>query len=401
MIDLRPRPWSRRGPRITEPHQTQSSLRLWFLLTVFALFPLSARTQTQPSDATIQNVAAHNVTVEAVPAPDVPAEVTAAPDVSSDDKPIPVLTGGSGFFSDVKGGQAQIFPVVSPVLLVPIGENLLIESRAKIQDLYLQAPDGSYHRNTVTYFDYLQLDYIVNRYVTVTAGRFLTPFGIYNERLFPFWIRDLQNTPLIFPIGTGSSIGGMLRGGFSLRPAANFNYAVYYSANSTNSVLLARRSTGARLGVFLARPRIEIGGSYEQLLQQDRSHMVGVHFGWQPNRLPLNLRSEFARSGTFGSGYWLEGAYRLSQIPHGRHFELVGRSQQYLAGKLPPAAAARLGFPVEDMKEGDFGVNYYVRDGMKVESSYGRQFAQNNSANIWCTGFSYRFVLPATPWRIR
>ncbi len=46
--------------------------------------------------------------------------------------------------------------------------------------------------------DYAQVDYIANPYLTVTMGRFLTPFGIFNERLYPIWIRSLQQDPLIF-----------------------------------------------------------------------------------------------------------------------------------------------------------------------------------------------------------
>jgi hypothetical protein len=64
--------------------------------------------------------------------------------------------------------------------------------------------------------DYLQLDYIVDSHVTVSVGRFLTPFGIFNERLYPVWIRDLQSDPLILPISTGPSgagTGAMVRGG--------------------------------------------------------------------------------------------------------------------------------------------------------------------------------------------
>ena len=48
--------------------------------------------------------------------------------------------------------------------------------------------------------DYLQADYIANRYVTITAGRFLTPFGIYNERLYPIWIRDLHRSAVDLPV---------------------------------------------------------------------------------------------------------------------------------------------------------------------------------------------------------
>ena len=45
-------------------------------------------------------------------------------------------------------------------------------------------------------------------FVTVTVGRFLTPFGIFNERLYPVWIRFLQPDPLILPIRTAPTAAG-------------------------------------------------------------------------------------------------------------------------------------------------------------------------------------------------
>jgi hypothetical protein len=75
--------------------------------------------------------------------------------------------------------------------------------------------------------NYLQADYIADPYLTMTVGRFLTPSGIYNERLYPIWIRDLHQVPLIFPLESGSSDGVMLCGGFPLASWANLNYATY------------------------------------------------------------------------------------------------------------------------------------------------------------------------------
>jgi hypothetical protein len=82
--------------------------------------------------------------------------------------------------------------------------------------------------------DYTQLDFIANPYVTVTVGRFLTPFNIFDERLYPVWIRDLQTDPLILPIGIGPSnvsTGAMLRGDVKVHPQFGINYAVYFSAH--------------------------------------------------------------------------------------------------------------------------------------------------------------------------
>jgi hypothetical protein len=316
-------------------------------------------------------------------------------------KPIPVLTGGAAFLSNVTNGQPQLLTVASPVLLAPLGDNFLIESRGKLQEVFQKSDSAGWYRSASTEgLDYLQVDYIASPYVTISAGRFLTPFGMFNERMLPFWIRCLQNTPLIFPIGTGSGDGAMVRGGIP-SGKANINYAVYFSALSTNPVLKSNRTAGGRVGFFLPRSRLEVGASFQQLLQQDRSRSVGFHFAWQPNSLPMNLRSEYAWSALQGSGFWMESDYRLSQIPHGRKFEVVTRAQQFLAGKLPYLTARNEGLPNSNTFQMDFGLNYYFRDGVKATTSYGRQFTLPQDSNIWTAGISYRFVVPMGPKDVR
>ena len=176
------------------------------------------------------------------------------------ERPVPILTGNAGFFTNVNGGETELVPSITPVLLVPLGDRWLVESRAEFKGEFERDwGTGPYGGKVEQEIDYLQLDYIANRYLTVTAGRFLTPFGIYNERLYPIWIRSLQPTPLIFPLGTGSSDGVMLRGGFSLNPKVNLNYATYFSTLSTMNKFESDRLAGGRVGFFLPGPRIEAG----------------------------------------------------------------------------------------------------------------------------------------------
>jgi len=49
------------------------------------------------------------------------------------EKPVPILSGGAGYFTNVTGGQAQLNPKTSPVLLIPIGDRWLIESRREFE----------------------------------------------------------------------------------------------------------------------------------------------------------------------------------------------------------------------------------------------------------------------------
>lgn len=314
------------------------------------------------------------------------------------DKPVPILTGNAGFFTNVEAGKTEIVSEVNPVVLVPLGDHWLIEARGEFEGEFARKNgDGPFGGQVGKELAYLQADYIVNPFVTVTVGRFLTPFGIYNERLYPIWIRSLQPTPLIFPIATGSSDGLMLRGGFSLNSKVNLNYATYFSTLSTNHVLDSDRTAGGRAGLFFPGPRIEVGASWQKLLQEGRNNAFGFHFAWQPTALPLNLRSEYARS-NLGSGYWIEGAYRLSQVPVWNKFmrraEVVGRAQQLFAGQIEEDDAEEYGIPDVDTQQADFGLNYYLHDGIKATASYGRQFSSDGNFNVWTVGIAYRFALP-------
>lgn len=315
------------------------------------------------------------------------------------EKPVPILSGSAGAFSFVTGGQNLIDSQINPVLLVPLGDRWLVESRAEFEGQFQRPLDGGPYKGPVTkHVDYAQLDYIANPYVTITAGRFLTPFGIFNERLYPVWIRALQPDPLILPINTAPSDGAMLRGGVAVNDQANMNYAVYFSATSIGiGSVDSERHVGARMGFFFPGPRLEVGGSWQRTLQDERKNAFGFHMGWQPPKMPLNLRAEYAHSFE-GSGYWVEGVYRCSQAHFWRkvmrHTELVSRLQQFYTGDISPDAIAALGLSAADTREADFGINYFLADGMKGIFSYGRQFSSAGNFNQWSVGLAYRWLIP-------
>lgn len=314
------------------------------------------------------------------------------------EKPVPILSGTAGFLPSVTAGQTLLDAQFNPVLLLPLGDRWLIESRGEFEGKFQQQASGSFGGPVDKHLDYLQADYIANPYVTFTSGRFLTPFGIFNERLYPEWIRALQPDPLILPIATASSDGAMLRGGFPVSARANLNYAAYVSATSIGiNGVESERHAGGRVGLFFPGPRLEVGASWQKVLQDDRKNTFGLHMAWQPRAVPLSMHSELVRSNQ-GSGYWVEGAYRLSQVRFWekamRRTEVVARGQQFFSGNIGPDVAAALGLPGANTQEADFGINYFLQDGLKLVGSYGRQFSSAGNFNQWTVGMVYRFLIP-------
>jgi hypothetical protein len=321
-----------------------------------------------------------------------------APPLGTDARPIPVLSGGVAFVPTWDGDNPTLVSIVSPVLLVPLGSNLVFASRAAFEGDFQRrnGNSGDFTGAIDKSLDYMEFDYIANRYVTVTAGRFLTPFNIFNERLYPNWIRNTQTDPLIFPIGTGSDNGFMFRGGIPGGKNITLNYAIYFSALSTIDHFESERHAGVRVSMFLPRQRFEIGLSAQHQLQDDRLSRYGFHLQWQPNHVPFELRSEGAYSRTEGNGLWIEGAFPLRNARPSllRRAQVVGRTQVFHTGSSP---GANPDLPSTNTQRTEFGLNYYLNDGWKALASYGRTFTSAGDSNIWTMGMTYRFVIPLGP----
>lgn len=313
-----------------------------------------------------------------------------------------LVSGGLGWITSNDGGVVLHQPVFAPVFAVPVGSRILVESRLNIQGVLFRerGQTGPYTGIFLDTIDYLQADVVVNKNLTLVAGRFLTPFGIYNERLTPIWIHNLQALPTIVAIGTrttGASNGVMLRGVRSLSERVEVNYTGYVSAKSEVNKFEAARSAGGRGGLYFRDARLELGGSYSRFLQDRHYSSYGVHGGWQPPSTALDVKGEYANS-YYGKGYWLETAYRLSRFGGeesllGR-LQLVGRGQQFY-----PSHGGGSSLPRVSTHEGEFGVNYYLPHEVRLSASGGRVFTSPVNRNSWTLAITYRFLLPLWPGR--
>ena len=176
----------------------------------------------------------------------------------------PLLSGGVGFFTSTNGGNTTYQPIIEPLLAAPIGQHVLIESRAALIETYAPRSNGlsGYDHTFFGALTYLQGDAILTPHVTLVGGSFLIPFGTYNERLSPIWIGNFQDGPLISSLGlmsTGTGLGGMLRGSAISRQKYSIDYAAYFSTRSGNEQFNSEHSSGGRASLYLPEQRLEIG----------------------------------------------------------------------------------------------------------------------------------------------
>jgi hypothetical protein len=309
---------------------------------------------------------------------------------------IPAISGGLGYVHNVNGGVTSLIPQINPVLLVPFGSHVLLESRTSFTGFFERrdVTSGPFAGKVFKSVDYAQVNWLADTHIIATAGRYLLPFGLYSDRLGPLWIRNLQDTPITATIGTrtsGSGDGFMLRGVVVQKPSYSVQYTAYFSAHSNINQLQSARTAGGDISIYLPRTRLEVGTSYQRFLQDRQINSVATYISWQPSSVPLDIKAEGDYSYN-GRGYWIESAYLFQQLPIPsifRRTQIVGRMQQFF-----PTNGGGNNLPTVDTDRFDVGLNYYFRDDLRFISNYGRSFSSQGNANIWNVGFTYRFLFP-------
>lgn len=306
---------------------------------------------------------------------------------------IPVITGDFSFQSTFGSGSQTLSPEFDPTLLVPLGGKLLIESEFDMST-DLTHSDGQWGPAVVDHgIEYLQLNYIAHPHLTLTMGRFLTPFGIYRERLHPMWIRNLADEPILFAMNDNSSNGAMARGTARLSAGMNMTYATYFSASTKNNQLSADRQGGTRASLVFPNKRFEVGVSFSRVLGDTRYNMLGTDVTWNLKRIPLDLRAEAIQTTILGKGYWAEAAYRLDKLGKNRFLRnslLALRGEQYRVPTIGQTLLDEL--PGQNTSRATVGWTYSLYNGVRFNASYGRNFAQGDNHNICTLGLTYRFA---------
>jgi hypothetical protein len=310
---------------------------------------------------------------------------------------VPLISGGVGTFTSTEGGSTSYLPIAEPLLALPIGNHLLIESRASLVEPIFPDGHGGYSHTHSFGLTYLQADFLASPHLTVVVGSFLIPFGTYNERLSPLWINNLQDGPLISSLGlmsTGTGLGGMVRGSAISHRRFSIDYKGYFSARSAVKEFKTQRSAGGQLNFYFPIIRLEIGLSENRLLQNNAENFRGGHVWWEPKNTSFRLRSEYAR-GQHAQGYWIEADYRTRAF--GGPDSWVGRIEPIFRLQQTFRRDTHLsdGLPLVDTQRVDFGLDYNLPHNTRVLTSYSRKFAPNGgNENIWETGVTYRFLFP-------
>ena len=313
----------------------------------------------------------------------------------------PLISGGVGFLTNTNAGRTSYDLIVEPLLAAPLGQRVLVESRAALLEFASPKAAGQtgYNHSHFIGITYLQGDFVASHHLTIVGGEYLIPFNTYSERLSPIWIGNFQDGPLIAPIGVRSGgLGGMLRGNAISRSGYSIDYSYFYSIRSGNEQFKALRGSGGRAILYLPEQRLEVGFSCDRLLQGTHENFYGAHAWWEPKETAFRLRSEFGR-GQHAQGYWIEADYRTKAF--GGLDSAIGRIEPVfrIQQAFRRDNIVSDGLPAVNTQRADFGLDYNLPHNTRILTSYARQFSSTGNHNVWETGIVYRFLFPA--WKGR
>ncbi|MBI3462214.1 MAG: hypothetical protein HY000_04020 [Planctomycetes bacterium] len=183
------------------------------------------------------------------------------------------LITGYGFagIEDRDGENSSFNAGFNPIFLWKLSDRIFFEGELEVE---LEHDEAEFD------LEYAHLTYLLNDCITVGVGKFLTPFGIFPERLHPAWINKLPDFPLAFGhdgLVPFTSLGVQLRGGVPFW-CSKLNYAFYFSNGPELNIEVPNeagnlhfenfedinnnKAFGGRIGLLLT-PELEVGHSFQ------------------------------------------------------------------------------------------------------------------------------------------
>lgn len=105
---------------------------------------------------------------------------------------------GDVTYNDPEGGNSAFTTKVVPIALVQLNDEIHIEAELELS----VDEDGE----TEDELEYANVHYFLTDSSTITAGKFLLPFGQFGPNLHPSWINKLPSIPVIYGGHDGNGI---------------------------------------------------------------------------------------------------------------------------------------------------------------------------------------------------
>src|SRR5680860_1614525 len=236
---------------------------------------------------------------------------------------------------------------IAPILMFKQSDRLFFE--AEFEGAF---EDGGFEWDV----EYADMSYVLNKYVTIRAGKFLLPFGSFVEKLHPAWINRLATKPLGFGhdgIAPSSDVGVELRGAFQMG-ALKFNYQAYmingpqlkdgseepeeagmlkfgYRDDNNND-----KAIGGRIGIFpFSNSMLELGfsgltgkvGAHETIYEDVRANLFAVDLSLVKN-IPA-LKSLIDLKGQYNFSHIQDANYAVPDDTTGLFYDYDNTSYTY------------------------------------------------------------------------
>ena len=215
---------------------------------------------------------------------------------------------------------------------------------------------------------YANIGYFVNDWITLVGGKFLSPFGTFNERFHPSWINRLPSAPLGFGHGGATPVtelGMQLRGGLQLGKSKLY-YAVYVS---NGPILEDGKGDPENAGALI----------YTNFQDNNANKAIGGRLGILPfsnSSLDLGVSGQYAgKTGDLGTPYENVSAllYALD-LTYVKDFGAIGGTVR-IVGQYSIV-------DVEDV--------YYINDSMDIAMGEDSLYTFNNESSLYYIQLAYR-----------